>query len=720
MEDAEMMAQEPAEAGFFTPKFSRAYHKLALMAAKDNIADDLDELTLKKMGNRVIEEYEADLESRSDWERQNKEAMKLAKQVYEEKSWPWANAANVKLPIIANAAIQFAARAYPEIIRDDRVVKAQAIGDDPTGEKGDRADRISTHMSYQLLEEMEEWERDTDSLLHAFAVIGTLFRKTYYCPLERRNKTELRFPDKCVVNYHAQTMDTARRVSDVLDYYENDVIERQRGGVFRDVELRGEGDEEGSEHDKRHCFIEQHRWWDLDGDGYEEPYVVTVHQETKEVVRIVARFDMDGVQANAKGQIVRIKPVCYFTDYHFIPAFDGGFYSVGFGFLLSPLNQTANTVINQLLDAGTLSNLQSGFISEQVRMPKGSQRFAPGEWKSVKATGRLADGVYPLPVKEPSNVLFALLGTIMEQANELANIKDVLSGDAVGQGIPATTVLAMIEQGMKTFNAIYKRVYRSLKSEFKKLYRLNAIYLDDQQYFKVLDTERAVTRQDYNYGDCDVVPVANPTVSTEMQRMAQAEALMQLRGSPNVDAYQIEKFYIEQLRVPEVERFIPEKDPNQPDPQQVMMQQQMEQQQQEAQRKQQELQLKAIEQDRKENELELKEAETRAKIGKMYAEAMKTLAEAESEEVGTQLSIYKQQLEGLMADIGETNGNQRRVSGLETPPSDPSANAVPQGQAPGNPGGADPLLAASDLGPAVQSGAPESGLPGGGQPGFPA
>lgn len=656
-------------------KFSKAYYKLAEYSQMTNIAEELDEDLLKKIGGRVVDDYDVDEDSRSEWKEQTQKYIELAKLVAKEKSFPWPGASNVMVPIVANAAIKFAARAYPEIIRGHEVVKGQITGRDQDGAKAERAKRIGTHMSYQLTEEMEEWETDTDKLLHALPIVGHLFRKEYFCPLEQRTVSELRFPDKLVVNNGVQSLKKARRITDVLDFHHNDVEERTRAGLWLKVKLNPEQKDDQPQDEKYYCFLEQHRWWDLDGDGYEEPYVITVHKDSRKVVRIVANFDMESVKVNQKGQISKIDCETYFTDYGFIPNFDGGFYHVGFGRLIGPLNQTINTLINQLIDAGTLSNVQGGYIDRRIQMPKGRQSFQPGEWKQVNSSGvRLSEGVYPLPTKEPSAVLLNLMMFLLDQANELASVKDVLSGETPGANVPATTVMAMIEQGMKTFNAIYKRIYRSLKKEFKCLYKLNSKYLPEEQYYRVLDEEQVVFRQDYAVGDCDVQPVADPTVSTDVQRLAKAQAIYQMKGDPNVDQYEASKFYVEAIQVPNVDKFVPPPQPQQTPPEVMKMQAEME-------AKGAELDLKAQELDRKERELALKELETREKILEIRSKTIRNLADAEAKEAGTQIDAYTAQSQSLLSF---TQQQQRASNEREN-----QSGRVPgMGESAGNGGGA--------------------------------
>jgi chaperonin GroES len=649
-----MMGQMPPEQPQYVEpaqSFGAAKAKLIAMTEKVNIAEDLDEELLKKIGSRVVDDYEIDEESRKEWMERNKEAIKLANQVREEKSFPWQGAANVKLPLIADAAIKFAARAYAEIIRDDKVVKAEIIGpDDQAQTKELKARRVSGYMSWQLLKRMKEWEGDTDRLLHVLPVVGHLFRKTYYDPALKRSRTELVMPDKLCINNTAPSLQAARRATHILNNtHKNAVISNQRSGVWLDVDLdeiqtaQAEGEPET---DKYYDFLEQHNYIDLDEDGYEEPYITTVERSTKKVVRIIARYEEKDIIESPKGEIQHIEPCPYFQDYGLIPSLDGTYYCIGFGALLAPLNETANTLFNQLLDAGTMSNLGAGFLSKEIKVKSGIYRFSPSEYKKTEATAeQLQKGVYPLPVREPSNVLFLLLGMVVDMTKDLASIKDVLAGDAPGMNTPATTVVALIEQGMKTLNAINKRLYRSMAGEFKILYDLNYRYMDDEEYFKVLDQDAKAFREDFNGKDCDVYPVADPSLSSDMQRMAKGQALMGFIGQPGVNARPIQKFVLEGLRIDDklIEEILPEQDPNMnPDVMKLRH---------DAEMKTAEVQLKERELAVREREADLKAQETEAKIVQILSQAVKNFADAEAAEAGQQMDYYKTEVGNIIESI---------------------------------------------------------------------
>jgi len=564
--------------------------------SSDNLADQLTEDELDDIGSTVREEYDIDMTSRETWEDHYDEYLDLALQISEEKSFPWKGAANVKYPLMATAAMQFGARAYPALISGTRIVKGKTSGFDQNGEKMAAAIRVGKHMSYQLIEEMEDWEEEMDKLCVTLPIVGCMFKKTYFDSVESRNVSELVYPKELVVNYHAKTLETARRKTHVLELTPNDIFERIGAGIYLDVELGKAQTEDNSEEDSRngltppdnnddsnpYTILEQHRFLDLDGDGYQEPYIVTIDKESKQVLRIVARFDEDGIKQSEAGRLIKITPVEYFTKFSFVPNPDGGFYDIGFGTLLSPINEVINTTINQLLDSGTMSTLQAGFISRGIRIKGGNHAFEPGEWKTAQATGDdLRKGIVPLPTREPSNVLFQLLGMMVEGAQKLSSVTDMLMGENPGQNQPATTTMAVLEQGLKVFSSIHKRNHRSLKKEFKKLYRLNRVYLPKESYFEVLDIgeegAEEIFRNDYSKDITNIQPYSDPNVSSESQRLLKAQALLELvqmgTVNPQVATQRVltaqEQEGIEELMT------MPEA---QPDPEVIFRQQELEQQ----------------------------------------------------------------------------------------------------------------------------------------------
>ena len=570
-----------------------------------NLADKIKDSKLKEIGTKAIDGYKNDLNSRDAWEQQNDQWMRLACQVMEEKTWPWPGAANIKFPILSTAALQFAARAYPSLISSFDIVHASPIGHDPDGQYATKSQDISTHMSYQLLHEMPDWEEDMDKLTFILPIIGCAFKKTYYSNLHKVNISELVLPKHLVVNYWATKLEDAPRITHELFYTTNEIKERQLAGLFCDgndyeIITKQAGGSESQERMKTvkddmaqtqkpmdddtapRLILEQHTFLDLDEDGYKEPYVITLDFESGKVLRITARWEIDGIITDDKNKIIRIEPTNYFTKFGFIPNPDGGFYDLGFGLLLGGINDGANTIINQLIDAGTLANLQGGFISKGIRIQQGDMQIMPGQWQQVNNFGDdLKKGIFPLPFKEPSSVLFQLLGMLVQSSKELASISEIMVGKMPGQNTPAATTMATIEQGLKVFTSIYKRIYRSMGREFEKLYRLNSIYMPDHVDFSVIvsgqNIGKSVNRTDYQamplQGSTSpgqgqvfvrVIPAADPNMVSETQKLVKSQSLKELIQLGTVNRGQATKQILEaegQANIPDLMQQDPPQEP---------------------------------------------------------------------------------------------------------------------------------------------------------------
>lgn len=499
----------------------------------NNIASKLSKEKLTMIGKVCLEGYNVDKQSRKEWEHNVDEWLKLAMQTKEEKSFPWPKASNIKYPLISTAAMQFSARAYPTLIPSNgAVVHAIPVGVDVDGSKGEKAERVSRYMSYQVLYDMDGWEEDMDRLLMMVPIVGTVFKKTYYDKSLDKVQSYLISPKNLVVNYWATDLESCERVSEIIEMSKRVYEEKLREEVFIDQELgdpiaiQDNGPTLANDATTPYYFIQQSTFIDLDDDGYAEPYIVTFHRESGKVVSIVARFFKDDIHMD-NNKIIKIIPRQLYTKYGFIPNPDGSFYNIGFGVLLGPLNESVNTLINQLVDSGTLNNMQSGYIGKGLRIKMGDNRFQPGEWKPVNATADdLRKQIVPLPSKEPSKVLFELMGSLISSGKELASVAEIFVGKMPGQNTPATTTMATIEQGMKVFTAVYKRIYRSLAEEFDKIFELNRIFLDPNKYISVLDI--TIDPKDFDESAVDIEPGADPTAISQTEKLVKAQGLQEL------------------------------------------------------------------------------------------------------------------------------------------------------------------------------------------------
>ncbi|HEX4920231.1 MAG TPA: hypothetical protein VFV92_05765, partial [Candidatus Bathyarchaeia archaeon] len=459
-----------------------------------NVAEHLSEQDRKVIAKHVIDTFEIDRMSRSQWEHEMAMANKIALQVKEEKSFPWPGAANVKFPLITIACLQYHSRAYPALIDMPDVVKViPASGRQPSlqpnpqlqpgGAPGQMqpqqpqppspqiteaernwtaAQAVQDHMNWQLSEEDEQWEAETDKTILVQALMGCCFKKIYFDPLKRHNVSECVLPQDLIVSYYTRSLEDASRITHILTWSGNKLIEMQNRGMILDVdvtdapkvvpvmfgELQQVRDQRqglnqiATDPDQPFIILEQHLFLDLDDDGYKEPYVAWVKHDSQELLRIAPRFLPSGMEyarpdSKSDKKLIRIVPEKFFTKYGFIPAPDGGFYDLGFGKLLGPLNESINTSINQLCDAGTLKNAGGGFIARGVRTKSGEVSMRPALWMRVDCVGDdLRKNIVPLPVPEPSTVLFQLLSLLIDYGQRVAGAPDIVQGQNPGQNTP--------------------------------------------------------------------------------------------------------------------------------------------------------------------------------------------------------------------------------------------------------------------------------------------
>lgn len=697
--------------------------KLERWVGMPNIADDTDisEEDLTALGVRVRRDFDIDENSRAEWKDLYQKWLDFAMQVAQEKTYPWPRASNVIYPMITTAAIQFAARAYPAIIRDRNVVKGSVVGPDngsplidpatgqpalgpdgqpiwaaAPGEKKRRADKIGQHMSWQLLSEQKEWEPQTDKLLVVVAIVGTMFRKSYFDPAEERNVSETVSALDLCVNYKAKSFETAPRLTETIHLYPWEVEERIRSGIFLDDDYGADMDNSGEmDEDASVAFLEQHRRWDLDGDGYPEPYIITVARDSMKVARIRAAFEMDGVKFSAKsGMVRRIDAVVYYTKYGFIPNPASGVYDLGFGHLLYPINEAINSSLNQMFDAGHLQNAGGGFIGSQLSLNTGSVKFQVGEYRPVNvAGGTIRDNVFPLPFQGPSQVLFALMQFLVEAGKEVASVKDVMVGDTPGEQ-SGIAILAMIEQGLSVYSAIYKRIYRALKNEFALLFRLNRLYLPLQAGFQTGDQWHAISRRDYEAG-AGVEPISDPRMMTDMQRLGRAQFVGQFKDDPWFDARKVRLQMLDAAQIPDAETLLVEKLP--PNPALITTTAQL-------QLAHEELNIRGA---HWEAEMDIKRGEARVRQIDILSHAILNMANAQKADHAAAQGWYDREMAGLKAQV-ETINAESSQQPIENSPAAAAGIAAPVGE-PGSAGpGGGP---AGGGGPGGAAGGPGGNVP---------
>jgi chaperonin GroES len=657
--------------------------KLISLSKKENIAKDKDEDFLTKLGDDVVSFTKEDDGTREQWLKKSKEAMDHALQVTEDKNTPWPNASNVKYPLLTIAALQFNARAYPAAIQGNQVVGTKTTGSDPEGTKADQGKRVAQFMNWQLLEQQEEWEEQFDKLLIALPIEGCEFKKTFFSPAKGHNASEWIRPLDLIVNDKTKDLATCPRITHRIWKRPRDIVERQRIGTWIDVDLSITSEDDDKETPQE--FYEQHTYLDLDGDGYKEPYAVTVHVESEKVVRIKADFfpeditikkgdkivkiedlvfkegiNIDDIGKTLKGvKVVKIDRFGYFTKYSFIPSPDGSFYDIGFGQLTKGLNDSVDTNINQLNDAGTLDNNQTGFIRDGIEVDnkRGVVKTSMGEFIRVKVPSgtSIRDAILPMSYAGPSATLFNLLGLLIQGVKDITSVQDIFTGGQQ-QNETATTTLTRVEQGLKVFTAIYKRIYRSLKQEFKTIYRLNALFLEPQTYFNVLDSDEqaSVTLSDFRNDGTDVQPVGDPSISTLTEKIAKAQLVREeARFNPIINQEVATRRFLEAIEIPKIDELIIPAEQRQPPPDPEMIR----------------LQVELLEGRANVAKTEEEVEKVKADTILTYAKAVEAIAGAESKEAGDQLAQYRFSLEALVKQM-EIRSGQNQLTPVGSGPGD--------------------------------------------------
>ncbi len=543
-----------------------------------NLAEVMDDQYLAELGTNLFDKYTEYKESRGDWEDTYREGLNLLGFKYERRTEPFRGASGVNHPVLAEAVTQFQAQAYKELLPADGPVRAQILGD-VTNQKQDQAHRVKDFMNYQIMDQMPEYEPEFDQMLFYLPLSGSTFKKVYYDDLLGRAVSKFVQADDLIVPYSANSLEDAEAIVHVLRMSENEIRKQQVSGFYKDIELgqppvvenqvkdaerRLEGISKDGNQQDQFVILEMHV--DLDLEGFEDmgqdgeptgiklPYIVTILESTNEILSIRRNYTPDDPTKE------KIK---YFVQYKFLPG--TGFYGFGLIHMIGGLTRTATSALRQLLDAGTLANLPAGFKTRGIRIRDDAQPLQPGEFRDVDAPGgNIKDQFMQLPFKGPDQTLLQLMGVVVQAGQRFASIADAQVGDMNQQAAVGTTV-ALLERGSRVMSAIHKRLYVGLKTEFKLLAEVFKTYLPPEYPYDVPGATRQVKVADFDE-KVDILPVADPNIFSQTQRISMAQMELQLaQSNPQIhDLYQAYRSMYEAVGVKNINAILPP--PQQPQP----------------------------------------------------------------------------------------------------------------------------------------------------------
>jgi hypothetical protein len=540
---------------------------------EENLADELDAKELLSIADEVLENIRIDMDSRKDWERTYADGIRLLGLKMEERTEPWDGACGVYHPILSEAVVKFQSETSLATFPPSGPVKTQIVGK-MTREKQDAAARVQEDMNYQLTEEMPEYRSEHERLLWSLPITGSAFKKVYFDPSLNRQVAMFVPAEDIIVPYGASDLHSSPRITHRLRKTENEIRKLMAQGFYKDVDLpdpqevrteieRRQNEETGISaiKDDRYTIYECHCEYDLPGyedkkDGHTTqialPYVITM-LSTGEILAVRRNYLEDDAFKRRR---------MHFVHYIYIPGY--GFYGFGLIHLVGGFAESATSILRQLVDAGTLSNLPGGFKSKDLRVKGDDTPIAPGEWRDVDVTGlSLKDSIIPLPYKEPSGTLYQLLNTIVEEGRRFASIADLKIADMSGQ-TPVGTTLAILERTLKVQSAVHARVHVAMRHEFKLLAKIIRDYTPPVYKYTVEGT-RFAKMDDYDL--VDVIPVSDPNATTMAQRVIQYQAALQLaQGAP--DIYNIPLLHrqmLEVLGIKDVDKIVPLEDDFKPE-----------------------------------------------------------------------------------------------------------------------------------------------------------
>jgi hypothetical protein len=534
-----------------------------------NLAELLPDDVLGRLSSVLMNNYRDYKMSRKEWEKSYTSGLDLLGFKYDSRTEPFRGASGATHPVLAEAVTQFQALAYKELLPADGPVRTQILGvQDPVKEQ--QARRVKDFMNYEIMNNITDYEPDFDQLLFYLPLAGSAFKKVYYDEVEGKAVSKFVPADDLVVPYSATTLEEAESIIHVVRMSENDLRKQQVNGFYRDIELMpGPMNETDAEKKERELsgerktkegnvftLLEVHTELDLEGfedvsvegepTGIKIPYIVTIEEASGQVLSIRRNFEIGDIKK---------KRISYFVHFKFLPGL--GFYGFGLIHMIGGLSRTATAALRQLLDAGTLSNLPAGFKQRGIRIRDDAQSIQPGEFRDVDAPGgNIRDAFMMLPYKEPSQTLLNLMGVVVQAGQRFASIADLQVGDG-NQGAAVGTTVALLERGSRVMSAIHKRLYASLKVEFNLLARVFKLYLPAEYPYDVVGGQRVIKQADFD-DRVDILPVADPNIFSQTQRISLAQTEMQLaQSNPNIhNMYQVYRHMYEALGVKNIDAIL--------------------------------------------------------------------------------------------------------------------------------------------------------------------
>ena len=547
-----------------------------------NLAEEMPDRELGRIASDLMSEFDANKSGRQEWEDAYANGLELLGFSYEERTQPFRGATGVTHPLLAEAATQFQAQAFNELLPASGPVRTAIIGSE-TREKQQQSDRVRQFMNYYITNVMEEYTPELDQMLFFLPLAGSTFKKVYYDETRGRAVSKFIPAEHLVVPYETSDLDTCPNITQVIRMSLNDLRKKQVSGFYLDIPVLPSQGESGSVDDEIqridgvtpsqidydctilecHVDLDLEGYEDTDDDGEETgikiPYVVTISQDNGQVLSIRRNYLEDDENK---------KKIQYFVHYKFLPGF--GFYGLGLIHTIGGLSRTATAALRQLIDAGTLSNLPAGFKARGLRIRDDDDPLQPGEFRDVDAPGgAIRDSLMPLPFKGPDQTLFNLLGFVVQAGQRFATITDLKVGDGDQQAAVGTTI-AMLEQGSRVMSAVHKRLHYAMRMEFKMLARVMSESLPQEYPYSVEGAESAVMATDFD-DRIDVIPVSDPNMFSQAQRIALAQTKLQLAGAaPELhNMYEVYKDMYEALGVKDIDRVmksIPDEEPTPKDP----------------------------------------------------------------------------------------------------------------------------------------------------------